>query len=226
MRLLRAIFCILLVSVGCKKDDPNPPAQATLVAPAKNAECSPVQSTNGTSSVVRFNWQASEYTDSYQLRVTNLLSGITQSPNTTSTTHTLSLSKGTPYSWQVISSNTKSSKTASSETWFFYNPGSQTTHVPFPAQISSPEPGSSVFRDINNEVTLEWSGSDIDDDISGYEIYFSTANPPTELLASVNSTVHLRSVSVEVDQVYFWQVVTTDSQGNVSKSPVVDFKSR
>ena len=81
-----------------------------------------------------------------------------------------------------------------------------------------------MFRDINNEVTLNWSGADLDDDVVKYDVYFSTENPPEELLASVNGNIEARSVSVEHDTVYYWRVVTTDSEGNTSDSGIVDFR--
>ena len=83
------------------------------------------------------------------------------------------LKKEIPFSWFVSSKNSATSDIASSETWRFYNSGFQTTYAPFPAEIIEPKPAAKVFKDINNEVTLRWSGVDIDDDIVGYEVYFS-----------------------------------------------------
>ena len=224
MRLIFVYIVCALFFVGCKKDSPKAPEAATLVAPAKNSECTPLQSDNGTSSVVRFNWLASDHTETYELQVTNLETGTGHNKITSNTVETLSLSKGAAFSWVVISSNSKTNKTASSGSWFFYNPGTETSYVPFPAEILNPEPGVTVFRDINNEVTLNWSGADLDDDVVKYDVYFSTENPPEELLASVNGNIEARSVSVEHDTVYYWRVVTTDSEGNTSDSGIVDFR--
>lgn len=226
MKNLIFIVTIFIVLLGCKKDSPKSPSAATLLTPAKNSECTPIQSSGDDSSVVRFSWSASDNTESYELRVTNLESGTVQTKTTRNLIETLSLVKGTPFSWQVISHNTKTSKTASSESWFFFNPGSETSYVPFPAEIKFPSPGTTVFRNINNEVELAWEGADLDDDIERYEIYFSTENPPATLLASLGSTATARNVSVEEGQVYYWKVVTTDAEGHVSDSGVVDFKTR
>lgn len=212
--------------VGCKKDSPKAPEAVTLVAPEKNSECTPVESTNGTSSVIQFSWLASEHTDRYELRVTDLETGTVQTRTTSATTETLSLTKGRPFSWVVVSSNSESDKTVTSGSWYFYNPGAETSYAPFPAEIISPEPGATVFRDINNEVTLNWSGADIDGDILQFEIFFSKENPPEEIIATLDGNTDTRDVSVDADTVYYWKVVTTDSEGNTSDSGVVDFRIR
>ncbi|SHI64020.1 hypothetical protein [Pseudozobellia thermophila] len=226
MRTVALVVLGFVLLVGCKKDSPKAPEAVTLVAPEKNSECTPVQSTNGTSSVVRFSWLGSDHTESYELRVTNLETGTVQTRTTSATVETLSLVKGAPFSWQVISRNSKSDKTATSPSWYFYNPGAQTSHAPFPAEIISPESGATVFRNINNEVTLTWSGADIDEDILQFEIYFSEENPPQEIIATVNGNIGSRDISVDTDTVYYWKVVTTDSEGNTSDSGVMDFRCR
>lgn len=224
MRILFVFLFGVVLLTGCKKDPPKPPDKVLLTAPAKNSECTPVQSTNPTSSVVRFNWQAANHTETYQLRVTNLNTGTVQTKSTASTIETLPLEKGTPFSWVVISKNSQTETMPSSDSWLFYNPGSETSHPPFPAEIISPEPGSTVFKDINNEVTLIWSGADVDNDIEGYEIYFSTENPPETLIDSPTSNTTQTKVSVVSKTVYYWKVVTKDADGNTSDTGIIDFR--
>lgn len=224
MRIIVLFILGSLLVGGCKKDTPKAPEVTSLIAPARNSECTPVQSTNGTSSVVRFNWMSSDHTETYELRVTNLETGTVQTKTTSSTVETLSLSKGMPFSWVVVSRNTKTDKAPSSESWSFYNPGTQTSYVPFPAEIIAPKPGSTIFRDINNEITLNWSAADLDDDILKYDVYLSQENPPNEKIVTLNSDISSRNITVEADAVYYWKVVTTDLEGNTSDSGVVDFR--
>lgn len=224
MRLAVALISSIMLLSGCKKDPPKPPEKVLLIAPAKNSECTPVQSTSTNSSVVRFTWQAADHTETYELRVTNLNTGTVQTKSTRGVVETLSLQKGTPFSWVVISRNSQTETTASSESWFFYNPGSLTTHVPFPAEIIVPKIGTTVFKDINNEVTLTWAGADIDNDIEGFEVYFSTENPPETLIASPNANQTTQKVSVVSETVYYWKVLTRDAIGNISDTGIVDFK--
>lgn len=224
MRTLFVLILGVVLFLGCKKDPPKPPEKVLLTAPAKNSECTPIQSTNATSSVVRFNWQASNHTETYQLRVTNLNTGTVQTKSTRTTVETLPLQKGTPFSWSVISKNSQTETFVSSDSWLFYNPGSETTHPPFPAEIISPKPGSTVFKDINNEVNLIWAGADVDNDIEDYEIYFSTENPPETLVDSPIANTTETKVSVMSNTVYYWKVVTKDAAGNTSDTGIIDFR--
>lgn len=126
----------------------------------------------------------------------------------------------------VISKNSKTTTEPSSESWYFYSPGSQTNYVPFPAEIIAPISGSYVFKDINNEVTLKWSGADADNDIESFEIYFSTENPPQTLVATANASTTEEKVSVVSKTVYYWRVITKDREGNASDTGVLDFRCR
>ncbi len=221
------VFSLVLVGMllfGCKKDAPKPPEAVLLSLPAKNSECAPVQTSSESANVVRFAWFAGDHVETYELRVTNLITGTTQTKITKLLTETLPLQKGTPFSWVVVSKNTQVQETATSQKWMFYNPGSQTSYAPFPAEIVSPKLSESVFKDINNEVTLEWSGSDIDNDIAGYDLYFSTETPPATLINTLASGSSKEKVSVSSKTVYYWKVVTKDENGNSSDSGIFSFK--
>ncbi len=173
-----ALFLIGMLLLGCKKNDaPQAPGKALLISPAKNTECSPVQSSAANTNVVQFSWQAAVNAEIYELRVTNLITGTVQTKSTRSLSETLPLAKSSPFSWAVISKNSNTPDTTGSETWFFYNPGTQNAHVPFPAEILGPLYGAQVFKDISNEISLKWSGSDLDGDIEAYESLFFGRNP-------------------------------------------------
>ncbi len=217
-------FCLIMIGCG-GKDSPKLPESALLVFPLKNSECTTGESLNETTSQIEFQWQSANHTDLYELRVTNLNTGLTQIVNTESISAKLSLEKGTPYSWDVTSKNSKVDDTVISETWRFYNAGPQTTYAPFPAEIIAPKSGASVFRDINNEVLLEWSGADVDNDISGYEIYFSSETPPATLIASPSAGSSEIKVSVVANTIYYWRVITKDREGNTSDSGIFEFKA-
>jgi hypothetical protein len=167
---------------------------------------------------------ASSNTERYTLNVVNLNTNVPQNLSTVSTSASLTLAKGTPYSWSVTSQNASSDQVATSETWLFYNAGSQTTYAPFPAQLVHPLSGSTVIKDVANEVLLEWTGADVDNDIESFEVFLSTTNPPTTSVGLANATDMELSVSVESGTVYYWKVVTTDLEGNTSDSGVFDFK--
>jgi hypothetical protein len=217
------LFGVLLI--GCKKkSSPKPPEIVTLVFPNKNSECTTGRSLNLTTSEVEFMWMASDHTESYELRVTNLITNTTQTINTAAISAKLPIANGEPFSWLVRSKNTKVTETALSEIWRFYNAGFQTTYAPFPAEVIEPKNGTSIFKDINNEVTLEWNGADIENDIDGYELYFSTTSPPESLIASPSSDQNSEKVSVTSNATYYWKVITKDSEGNNSDSGIFTFK--
>ena len=155
----------------------------------------------------------------------NLNTNIPQTINTASTFASVSINKGTPYSWSVTSLNSQSSQSATSETWLFYNAGSQTTYAPFPAQLENPVSGSTISPNASNEVVLDWQGADVENDITGYEVFFSDQNPPTVSLGTLDQLTSQISVGVSDNTVYFWSVITTDSEGNTSNSGVFEFKT-
>ena len=166
--VILSIF-VLLYSCGKGDDAPPVPEGANLIFPNENSECTTGVSVNNTLSQVTFEWSASANTDTYTLSVVNLETNIPQTISTAATSASLSIEKGTPFSWSVTSRNSNTDQIATSDTWLFYNAGSQTNYAPFPAQVVNPVSGSTVQKSLSNEVTLEWSGSDVEDDIESFE---------------------------------------------------------
>jgi hypothetical protein len=224
---MRSLVAILFgfILLGCsKKSDPSPPDAVNLVFPGQNSECTTGIDKTDTTSEVEFSWQSSNNTETYELRVTHMLTNVVKTATTTGTSAALTIDKGSPYSWQVLSRNTQTQTTASSASWQFYNAGSQTNYAPFPAEILAPVSGENVSIDVNGEVTLSWSGVDIENDITGYDIYHGTVNPPTELLTSTlvgNTDLQI----VAVPGSYYWKVVTKDREGNSSDSGVYSYRA-
>ena len=224
MRVVIVVFISLLFT-ACKKDSPKPPSAAVLTFPLQNSLCTTGVSITPTTSRVEFKWQTADNTNTYELRVTNVLTDITQTVSTQSTSAELTIEKGTPFSWLVITRNTEVQETASSTTWQFFNAGSQITHAPFPAQIIAPLSGASVVRDINGEIILEWSGADVDNDIVGYEIFLDTVSPPQVLVASPAASVSSIKINTTANTVYYWKVITKDAEGNSSDSGIYSFRA-
>ncbi len=216
---------MVLIIMGCHKDRPRIPQAAELSFPLQDTECTTGTDLGDSRSQVEFRWLAAQNTATYELRVTNQLTETTQTVSTQALSSALPLDKGMPYSWVVLSKNTETEEIATSETWQFYNAGSLTTYAPFPARIISPESGSSKNADINNQVRLEWDGVDVDNDIVGYEVYYSTSSPPTFLEASPSNVTQTLLVSVVAGTVYYWKVITKDGQGNSSDSGIYSFRA-
>jgi hypothetical protein len=218
-------FLFILILAACGKDESRPPNAAQLIFPLKNSECTTGQDVSGSNtSIVEFRWEISEHTESYELRATNLVTNTTQTIVAKGTSAKLPIEKGMPYSWLVVSRNSKVRETARSSTWLFYNAGASTTYAPFPAEIIAPLTGTTVAKDINNEVLLDWEGADVDNDLAGYEVYFSTESPPTTLIGTLISDVSELKVSVSSGTVYYWKVVTLDQEGNTATNAISEFK--
>jgi len=224
---MKKIFgLIVLLAIGCGKDDPKIPDPAVLIFPAQNSVCITGVEISPTSSRVDFRWNASKNTDTYLIEVKNLISSSTQTASTSSTTLGVVIAKGTPFSWRIISKSNEAQEEATSQTWLFYNAGSETTYAPFPAQITSPSSGATASRDGNGDVLLSWIGADVDSDISGYEVFLDVTDPPATSVGNLASGTTELNVAVDADTVYYWKVITTDLEGNISDSGIYSFKTK
>ncbi|NMH89389.1 hypothetical protein [Flavivirga algicola] len=236
MRKLIYIICLAFLVFGCSRssvdngdggedienpdENPNPdsPLAVTLVFPHEDSLCNEGTDLTPTESTVFFEWQASDKAENYVVYIKNILTGDVIQRQTTNDKVPVVINRATPYSWYVESSDgTKSEKSA---TWKFFNagPGVQ-TYAPFPATINAPAMAASIN---GGNVTLQWTGSDVDNDIVGYDIYLGTNNNPDIHTSDV--TTNELSVSVTSGTIYYWKVVTKDAVGNTSDSDVFQFK--
>lgn len=225
MRLKNYIYFFLFILIGCsgssgggETPEPPPPPPAPTVAvlktPAQNSECLDGEN-------VEFSWNASQNTDSYTIIVKNLLTTAQISQTTTSTSVTIKLDVGQPYSWFITSSSSVSSQIASTTKWKFYLKGDPTSnYAPFPADLISPKSESNV--NVGN-VKFEWKGSDVDEnDTLKFDLYVDTENPPT---TRVKSNLTSNSSNLNLDSgTYYWKVITKDDSGSNSDSGVSMFK--
>jgi hypothetical protein len=221
--IISAIF--ILSGCGGKKNNPTPaaPAAAVLSSPSQNEACTTGTVTSATQSNITFTWAASANTDSYQLTLKNLLTSATTTQNTSATKLTVSLLRNTPYSWLITSLSTKTSATAQSDVWKFYNAGpGVVTYAPFPAEIVSPTFGQDITATAG-AINLKWTGSSVNPGtIVNYDVYFgTTATPPVFKSAVTDSFVN--NVAVTSGSTYYWKIITRDIAGNTSDSGLFQF---
>ncbi|MEO0507695.1 MAG: hypothetical protein AAF090_16190 [Bacteroidota bacterium] len=218
---------LMVMSCGGDSSDGPPPAPGTvtLVFPDQNSECTTGTVISDSQSEVTFEWQSASNAEGYILIVTNLNTNTRQTLPTQATSGTLAIDRGTPFSWIVTATNSQSSDVSTSESWLFYNEGSQTTYAPFPAQLVEPVSGSTVIRTDTGQVRLIWQGADVENDIASYDIQLSTTNPPTDNVGTQSNLISDLFVEVNADTVYYWRVITTDAEGNSSTSSVFEFKA-
>lgn len=239
MRILKYIYYIilvnlLLISCGGGSDNDTPvdpivpvvldPDAASLIFPEDNTECNEgvVSTSDETKSTVTFEWSAAENTDSYEIKLKNLDTGSVTTAVSNTNEKDISINRGTPYEWYVISLANGTSTSATSDTWSFYNqgPGIE-NYAPFPAIAISPQRGSTVSSS-STTIILEWTTSDVDDDIVSYEVLFDTSETPTVSLGeTTESTIE---ATIASGNTYYWKVITKDSFDNSSISELFEFR--
>lgn len=221
----KIVILSMLISVfACSKDEPvvkKDPTMAALVFPNANSECTEGTNKTATESTVKFEWSAGANTENYSLIVKNLSSGLSTTYNTSKTYYELNLARGIGYSWYLVSSASGTSVKAISEIRKFYNAGEGvTSYAPFPAESVSPKWNESVNV---ISITLDWSSSDVDNDIISYEVFLGTTSTPGSYKNNITDSI-LNNVPVESGKTYYWKIVTKDSKGNTSISDVSVFK--
>lgn len=211
--------------IGGGDDDPvvlNPTA-ATLVFPENNKECTQGNAISNSESIVTFEWNASENTDNYVVTLRNLNSQESFNSIVNSNTASITILRATPYEWFVTSRANGTNVTAESSKWKFYNEGpGLENYAPFPAQAVAPPRGSTLPSDTET-VTLEWSSTDVDNDIEDFEIYFKTENEDSFNLLGTQTENSIEA-NVNSGTIYSWYVVSNDSKGNSSESERFSFK--
>ncbi len=210
---------------GGSKETPAPaPTAATLSSPSNNEACTSGTVISDTDSRITFSWVAGANADSYQLTVTNLLNQTQQTQTASTTSAELTLKRNTPYSWYVTSKSSKNPTTVNSSTWKFYNAGlAVTSYPPYPAEITSPTLGQSVTP-TSGKISLQWKGSDADNDLLNYDIYLGTTTTPV-LIKSQHTSTTRTEVAVNANTAYYWKVITRDAKGNTSDSGLFEFKT-
>lgn len=203
--------------------DPEDPSRIELLKvnlqfPHKDGLCNVGTDITAEESTVIFEWEASTIAESYTIYVTNLVSGSQIGAQTNDDKIGLRLDRATPYSWYVES--TSGAVTVESDAWKFYNSGPGVeTYAPFPATITAPNMAESVNP---GTVTLQWSGSDVDNDIMAYDIYLGTTGTPE--IHATDITGSELNVTVISGTIYYWKVITKDETGNTSESDTFQFQ--
>ncbi|GAA4277082.1 hypothetical protein [Aquimarina mytili] len=231
MKKLIFLFSLIILLPNCSSDSDESgneqqttqnPTASKLIFPFENSLCNVGTNITSTESTVLFEWESSANTDSYELELTNLTTGDTSIHQSTETQTPIVLSRGTPYSWYVISKSNAITETAQSAIWKFYNAGDAIeSYAPFPAEAISPAMAESV-RVTTNELILDWRGTDVDDDIVGYDLYFDTTATPEIIANDIEESTF--SVSIASNTIYYWKIITKDSRGNTSDSGLFQFK--
>ena len=230
MKKIILLFGGLIVLLNsCTPEEPVPvnPSAPTLISPANEETCLDGISINDSQSNVEFRWSSTANTISYELVVTNLISQSSQTYPTSSNQSTIALSKSEPYKWSVKSFGEAESVPSESVQWKFYLAGDAiVNYAPFPSELISPQSGANITPDINNLVMLIWNASDVDGDLSHFEIYLDESDAST-LNTTLEYQTEEESIEVEVknNTTYYWKIIAIDNNKNQSSSGVYAFRT-
>lgn len=222
LNFITFIFLTIIVYSCEKKNGGEPapppapaPEAAVLISPSKDSEC-----LDGDSVV--FQWSESANTDSYDITIKNLLTQSVQSQTgLATTTVTISLEKGNPYSWYITSRSNDSSESTSSDKWKFYLKGEPVSNYsPFPADLITPKSESSVNA---GSIKFEWNASDADGDDLTYDVYLDSSNPPSTRIKTSYNSNNLNH-TINDSGTYYWKIISKDNNGGNSDSGVSKFK--
>lgn len=217
---LMGVFTFLLIA--CKDPIPDP-EQTTLLAPEDNTSCLYV-SQNSTTATVDFSWEEADFTDEYRLVIRNLTTGEESTSITENTSIRLTLTRGVPYQWKVISTSELSTVETSSTSFSFYlEAQQQTNYLPFPARLLSPQQDEMITLS-EGAYLFAWEGADLDNDIAFYSLLIGpTIEGLSEIQTNLPGTTF--TASLNPGELYFWQIITHDQNANATKSLPIRFET-
>lgn len=213
-------FFVLILIFSCKESIPDP-EQVVLVNPENNNTCL-FSNSNSNFAEVEFSWTESKHTDNYDLIIENQITNENISKTTILTTSQVTLERGAPYSWYVVSKSDSSENIALSETRNFYLEGpSQLAHIPFPAKLIYPL-NESILNSVNI-VTFQWEGYDLDGDIKNYDLIIENASNGAEIKYE-KILIEALDIELQNGNIYLWKIITTDNENNISTSVTSKFE--
>ena len=210
---------------GCGPDPIPDPEATILLSPENLNNCSSASRVNDSERQVLFQWTKALFAESYELIVKNSVTQESFNINTTLFNESLILPGAATYQWFVRSKSSLTPVTKDSNSWQFYLEGNpNTSHLPFPAILLAPQDNATVSLSDGNSFLLKWEGNDLDGDIISYDLYLGIdPNQLTLKEDKINSTEF--SVILELDNKYYWQIITHDGSQNQSKSSIFSFQT-
>ncbi|WP_264552713.1 hypothetical protein [Flavobacterium sp. N2038] len=222
-----SLISALFISCGGGSDDPETPAENT--APTVPALTAPVDNKLCVDNTVSFQWDRSTDANNdaitYQIQVAkdNTFAQIVKTFDGAENTASFVLDKNTAYYWRIKATDTKGLASAYSSVYKFYTSGEAAlNHLPFAPELVSPALNSALST---TTASLKWNATDVDaTDVLTYDVYFGTANPPTEKVSSNLSEKTLDVTTVAAKE-YFWKIVVKDNKGGETVGQVWKFKT-
>lgn len=181
-----------------------------LLAPLNNTECLGTVLPSDEIRVL-FDWEDVEGVGSYTLVYVDTVSDEVVTEQVGTSSITLDLQAGTLYRWYIEVNNGLGNINKSQEFSFYTQGLAFGNHVPFPAVLT-------IGDNVEGNTTLSWQATDLDGDLDYYQIFFSTEDPPTEIIASTLENSVEQQVNAGLR--YTLVVRAYDENGNFSESEV------
>ena len=184
-----------------------------LLFPDNNLICTEGKDLTNDEISITFMWSVSENATSYTIEIVNQDTNEVINTSSNSTSKSVALPRDTQSSWSVEANLDDITKESSQ--WNFYSEGTaQENFAPFPATITD--------TNLSNDfVEISWKGSDLDNDIASYDLYFGSDPEDLEFIVSKTSDEGSSSQPIIYNTDYTIQVITKDELGNTSISQKV-----
>lgn len=210
-------------------DTPPPPPPATNTAPSTPTLVYPTNNLLCIDNAVQFQWNSSTDAEgdpiTYQIQVAtdSQFSQIAHTLTGNTTSRNISLEKGVAYYWRVKATDSKNASSSYSSVFQFYTEGvGVTNYLPFSPELVAPTLNSVVQT---ADATLEWTASDVDNDPLTFDVYFGTANPPTQKVAENQTATTYQVTNLTASTDYFWKIVVKDDKNGQTIGQVWSFKT-
>ena len=222
-----SIIGLLVISCSGGGDDPEPEAENT--APTVPVLTLPVDNKLCVNNTVGFEWNKStdankdNITYKIEIATDNQFTQIIKTAEGTANSQNIELEKNTAYYWRIKATDSQGLSSAYTATSKFYTAGEAVVnHLPFAPELIEPAINATLST---TTATLKWNATDVDpNDMLTYDVYFGTANPPTEKISSDNTTKTTEATLVSAKE-YFWKVVVKDGKGGETVGQIWKFKT-
>lgn len=220
---------MVIWSCGGGGDDPPPPPPENK-APSTPVQVYPANNDLCIDNAVNFQWNASTDPNSgdvisyiVEVSKTSSFAVIVASKTVSTTSTSISLEKGIAFYWRITAKDNKGLSSAVSSSNGFYTEGvGVSNYVPFSPVLVAPGLNATVQTATAN---LQWSASDVDNDVLSYDVYFGTANPPTSVAASNQTATSYTTPALTASTTYYWKILVKDGKGGQTIGQIWSFKT-
>jgi hypothetical protein len=125
----------------------------------------------------------------------------------------------TKYYWRIDTYDDSNGGATTGPLWSFTTKDNTPPFIPF-----NPTP-SNHASNIQRNISLNWSGGDIDGDNVTYDVYFGTVVSPPNKVMRQNNTSYTPE-TLDYNTVYYWRIDARDEYNSTTTGPVWTFTTK